>query len=162
MKSFRKLDESNYTKIGIILIVAGVLFGLDEIFNVTIFQKLWPALTLILSIGFIGIYKYTKIKSSLYLIIGEALLLLSFLAFICNFYSWSILINLWPIFITFLGIILLTLYLIHKDKTRLLLAGIATILISIYFYMHINYDNSFWWALFIIGGVSLIIIRKKQ
>ena len=161
MESIHEIRESAYLKLGIILIITGLLFALDSLFNLNFIYKFWPVLTAITGIGFIGIFKSIRKKGIFYLIIGEYLFCFSILALLCNFTSWTILSNLWPIFITFTGLVLVTVFLFRHEKITFFIIGIILILFSIYLYLLLLFNGGLWWTIFIIIGIFIIIIRKK-
>jgi hypothetical protein len=161
MKSIQELENLTYVKLAVILIVIGILLAIDSLFNLNFIYKLWPVLTVMLGIGFIGIFTTRKKKGILYLVIGEYLICFSGLAFFCNFAGWSVLSTLWPIFITFLGIVFFTIYLHRKEKRSLFFLSIILLLVSLYFSIIFSYDNNSWWMIFIIVGISILIGRKR-
>ena len=115
MAALNNLDDITYKRLALYCILLGLFFSIDHFAGISILHKLWPIVLLNLGIGFIGIFAKRKFREKLYLSVGEYLILFSFLALYCNFTSWRILAQIWPLFILFFGITLVTQFFIHKN-----------------------------------------------
>lgn len=161
MKEINNTEYTTYTRLANILIVIGILLAIDTIFNLQVIYKLWPLLLTILGVGFIGTYTIRQQRAyGAFLAIGEYCIFFSALALLFNFTSWTVLSSIWPIFITFLGIVLFTLY--HFKRKRLLLfLSVIVLLLSLYFFIIFSYNYNLWWVIFIITGISILISKES-
>jgi hypothetical protein len=152
----RDLENVTYRRLAFLLIGIGLVFAVNSIMGLSIIYKLWPILILLPGTGFIGIFLKRKAKRSLYLSVGEYLILFTGLALYCNFTSWTNLAHLWPIFITFLGIVVFSVFLFHRKNRLLLLVGLLLISLSVFFFFVFSIDVHYWWIIFILAGLSIL------
>lgn len=156
------LEYTSYRRLAYLLIIMGVLFGLDSYLSIHFVYKLWPLLILILGTGLTGIYIESNTRGVLYLSAGVYLICFSLLAFYCNFTSWAILARFWPLFITSLGVVFIVLYLMNRKKRFLLFIGFLLISLSIYFILVFSISGQYWWSIFIFLGLSLFLSVKNK
>jgi len=152
--------DTTFNRFAVLLIIVGLLFAADSLFNIHFLHKLWPVVITVLGIGFIGIYFRQRTGSNLYLAVGEYLVCFSALALYCNFTSWRCLSYLWPLFIMFPGIILLTVSLLRKKNRILLLAGFLLISLAVFFLLIFSVSIKYWWSIFVLVGLSILAAGK--
>ncbi|MBN1807927.1 MAG: hypothetical protein JW909_02585 [Planctomycetes bacterium] len=156
------LENVTYRRLAVLLILVGLLFAADSIFGFPVLYKLWPVLVLNLGAGFVGIFFRRTDRGLLYLAVGEYLVLFSAMAFYCNFTSWHELTWLWPAFIAFLGIVLVTLFFFQSEKRRLLVLGLLLMSLALFFFLVFSVSGRYWWTVFILAGFSLLLLGKKK
>ena len=162
MTTMIEQENITYKRFAYLLIIVGLLLAADSYFRISIFLKLWPILVFMLGVGFIGIFTKQKRRGFTYLVIGIYLMLFTGLALYCNFTSWGILSVYWPIFITFLGLVFISIF-IYKKATRVLLFfGLAMIFLSLYFIIIFSLKSDAWWSIFLLMGLSILLSRIKK
>jgi len=162
MATMNELENTTYIRFAYLLILIGLLLAIDSFFKISIFFKLWPLLVLMLGIGFIGIFNKQRKRGFSYLVIGVYLILFTFLALFCNFTSWNILSIYWPIFITFLGVVFLSIYFYQKTSRTMLFIGVVLIFLSLYFLVIFSVGSDQWWIIFILVGLSIFLTRIRK
>jgi hypothetical protein len=153
---------TSYGRFAILLIVIGVLLGIDAFWNLSFIYKLWPLIITMLGIGFIGIFKTRDRKEALYLSVGIYLLGFSFLALWCDFTTWYALKALWPLFITFLGLSFLFAHIYGGKKRAWLLIGLLLISLSAVLYFVFTVNPALWWSVFVLAGASVLISERAR
>lgn len=157
MSTMKNFENKTYKRLAIFLIIIGLLFAVDSFLKVSVFYKLWPVVILILGIGLVGIFVKRKASGDIFLVAGEYLICFSGLAFFCNFTSWRNMSQIWPLFIVFLGIVFVTLFLLHSKRRFLLLLGLLHFSLSIFFFLIFSLSSQFWWTIFILVGLSILL-----
>lgn len=152
----------SYGKLGLLLALIGIILAVDTMMDLAFLYKLWPILTIILGIGFIRIYIQRSRQETPYMGIGIYLIAFSGLTLFCNLTSWTALVNLWPLFITFMGISFVFGYLFGSKRPILLLTGLLFFSLSLMFFFVFSFDNQFWWTIFIFAGISFFIFDKVR
>jgi len=158
MKNF---EQITYSRVSVLLIIIGVLLGLDNYLDLALAADWWPLFVLTTGLGFIGIYRQKKLNGSLYLGIGVYLICFSVLAMICNFTSWNCLAFWWPLFIAFWGIAQLTVLFCGSGDRLLLFTSLMLISVSVLFFLIFTYHGQFWWLIFVMVGLSILLSGKK-
>ncbi|MFC1539818.1 hypothetical protein ACFL6H_10375, partial [Candidatus Latescibacterota bacterium] len=151
------LDTITNKRLAISLIVIGILLAVDSFLGLSIIYKLWPVLILILGTGFIGIFVKRKARDTLFLVVGEYLILFSVLALYCNFTSWKNLAQMWPLFIIFFGIVFITLFFLSHKNRFILFFGLVLTFLSIFFIIVFSFGGQYWWLIFIFIGLSIYL-----
>jgi uncharacterized membrane protein HdeD (DUF308 family) len=113
-------------------------------------------------VGFIGLYLKRARLESLYLGTGIYLLGISALALYCSFTSWRAISDLWPLFITLMGISFCSGYLSGRRSPTLLLAGLLLISLSLTFFFVFSVSGKLWWSIFVLLGGSFLIFEKVK
>lgn len=162
MQTIIEQENITYKRLAYMLIIIGILLALDSYIGISLFLNLWPLLVLVLGIGFIGIYSKGKRRGFTYLVLGIYMILFTFLALYCNFTSWALLSIYWPIFITFLGIVFISIFVYKKAGRAMLFIGILLIFLSLYFFVIFSIGNNAWWTVFILVGLSILLSRIKK
>jgi len=155
-------ENVTYKRFAYLLILIGMLLALDSYWNVSLFLSLWPLLVLMLGVGFIGIFTKQKRRGFTYFVIGIYLILFTGLALYCNFTSWGILSSYWPIFITFLGIVFISIFIYNKASRIMLFIGLLLIFLSLYFFLIFSIGSDAWWIIFVLVGLSILLSRFKK
>ena len=162
MAIMAELENKTYIRFAYLLIIIGLLLATDSFFGISLFLKLWSLLVLMLGIGFIGIFNKQRKKGFAYLVTGIYLILFTGLALLCNFTSWELLSVYWPIFITFLGIVFLSIYFYRRTGRAMLFIGVVLIFLSLYFLFIFTGGSEQWWTIFILVGLSILLTRIKK
>ena len=150
-------EYKTYKRLAFFLIIIGLLFAFDSLLHLSFIYKLWPLILTILGAGFIGIYVKRKQRGILFLAVGEYILCFSVLALYCNFTSWRNMSDLWPLFIGFLGIALVTVFFLDRNRRNLLFIGLLLASLSIYFLLVFSLGSQFWWIIFIFAGLCILL-----
>jgi len=159
-KSYRKL--SSYGRLGLLLIVVGVLLAVDTLADLFFIYKLWPLLIASLGGGLLGIYVRRSRREAIYVGIGIYLLGFGGLALYCNFTSWTRMADLWPLFVGFLGLSFCLAYFLGKRSRVLLLPGLLLISLTAVFFLVFAVSVHLWWTAFILAGLSFLISDKTR
>ena len=157
MSTMKDFENTTYRRLAIFLIMIGLLFAFDSLLRLSFIYKLWPVIILILGIGLVGIFVKRKASGDIFLAVGEYLICFSGLAFYCNFTSWRNMSEIWPLFIAFLGIVFVTLFILHSKKRFLLLLGLLHLSLSIFFFLIFSLTGQLWWTIFILVGLSILV-----
>ncbi|MFW6114279.1 MAG: hypothetical protein ACOC7K_00895 [bacterium] len=147
-------------RLGILLVVIGILLALDTFFQLAIVDKLWPLLIAMVGGGLIAIFLKGNARVPTFLVVGVYLLCFSGLALFCNFTTWAAMASLWPLFITFLGVVFLALYVFREKRHGYLLAGLLLVSISVVFCVNLALDSDWWWTIFVLAGVSILVAEQ--
>lgn len=153
---------SNVKRMGIFLIVLGILFGLETYLNIRILSSLWPLLLTSIGGGFIGIFYKREKREAIYLGIGIYIICFSIIALYCNFTSWGKLGVLWPLFLGFAGLSFLITHLFYRRAKVYLLLSAMLFSIMIIFFLVFSISHNFWWLIFILLGISILITGKYE
>jgi len=146
--------------IGAILILLGLLF-LGPSFGLFTLETMWPAILLLLGIGFFaGYFAAPKIYG--FLMPGSILVISSIPFFMCTFSGdWLQMATLWPVFILSVAVGFLLMYFIGKREKGLLLAALILLGGGIIAFLLFNYIKFIFPIVFIAGGLILISISLR-
>lgn len=159
MLTVNELETISYKRLGILLIIIGIFLAINSYLGFSGY-KLWPVLSLSLGLAFIGIFR--NHREAIYLAIGVYIVSFSFLALYCNFTLWGNLAYLWPLFITFLGIVFITLFFYYKKKPILLFIGFLLLVLSVFFFLVFSVSAQLWWTIFIFVGLCILLSVKSK
>ena len=148
---------SSIKRVGMFLILLGILFGLETYFKVSILYKLWPVMLTSLGGGFIGIYYKRRRSEVTYLILGIYIVCFSILAQYYNFTSWSKLAYQWPVFIGFAGLSFLITYLFYSRNRIYLFSAAFFFSVMLIFFLVFSVSKFYWWLIFIFLGISILL-----
>lgn len=162
MPTIIEQENVTYKRFAYLLIFIGLLLAADSYWGISLFLNLWPLLALMLGIGFIGIFLKKKKRGFAYFVIGIYLILFTGLALYCNFTSWGILSEYWPIFITFLGVVFISIFLYKKTSRAMLFLGLLLIFLSLYFFLIFSIGSNAWWTVFVLVGLSILLARINK
>jgi len=143
-------------RLGLLLIVIGVLLALDTLLDLAVIYRLWPVLVAMVGVGLIGIFFKGQSRVPVFLAAGVYLVCFSGLALFCSFTSWAATANLWPLFITFLGVVFVALFFFHEKRHVYLLTGLLLISVSAVFCVILAAGAEWWWTIFILAGLSIL------
>lgn len=149
--------DSNYVRVGVFLIVAGLVFALETHFRVHVLYRLWPLVLTIWGAGFIGIYTHRERRDAMFLGIGIYIILFSAISQYFSFAGWGAISRLWPAFIGFLGITFLLIYGFHKRQRIYLLLGMFLSSMAMVFSLVFALSWTLWWTTFVFVGVSILV-----
>lgn len=163
MKSIsQKTGLSSYGRLGIMLAIIGILLAIDSIAGRSFIYKLWPLITTILGIGFIGIYTRRARREALYIGVGTYIVGFSGLALYCSLTTWAALATLWPVFICLMGTSFLFGYFFGNRRPVHLLTGLLFISLAVLFYSVFGQNHKLWWIVFICAGISFLVFDKVR
>lgn len=149
-------------RLGLLLIIVGVVFAADSALELNMALRLWPLVLAVPALGLLGMYRQSGGRDTAFLVVGAYLGCFSLLALYCSFTSWSELKRLWPLFITFLGVVLLALFR-FKSKTRVhLLTGLILVSLSIVFLVVAALGLRYWWTVLVLAGISILLSEKAR
>jgi hypothetical protein len=155
-------NSKTYTRFAFLLIVIGLLLSIDSFLGMPIVYKFWPLIIAVLAVGFLGIFIRRNRREPVFLSTSVYLICFTGLALYCNFTSWSNLRQVWPLFITFLGIVFLSIFLFYKRKYLFLLLGLLLLSLSAVFFLVFSLGGQYWWTVFILVGLSILIAEKRR
>jgi hypothetical protein len=156
------LENITYRRLAVLLIAIGVVLGLDTFLDLSFAYKLWPLLVLFPCVGFIGIFLKRKARGVLFLAAGEYLILFAGLALYCNFTSWGNLADIWPLFITFLATVLVTIFIVRRDNQVVFFFGTLLLFLSLFFFLVFSINSQYWWTIFVLVGLSILLPGKLK
>jgi hypothetical protein len=162
MSTTSDLDQVTYRRLGILLVAIGVILATGAQLGMPTVYKLWPALTLSLGIGFVGIYVKRQGRGAFYLALGEYLVLFSGLAFYLNFVGWGELGRLWPLFMAFLAVVFGTLFVVGRRRKFVLFLSLLLSVSTVYSFLVQFGGSQYWWTAFIFAGLSVIASGKGK
>ena len=154
------LGGATAIRLGLLLIVIGVLLALDTFLDLSVVYRLWPVLISMVGIGLIGIFVKGNSRVPMFLVAGVYLLCFSGLALFCNFTSWAAMANLWPLFITFLGAVFVALFFFREKGHAYLLTGLLLISLSVVFCVILTVGADWWWTILILAGLSILVAEQ--
>lgn len=149
-------------RLALLLIVIGVLFAADSALELSVAAKLWPVLLTIVAIGLVGIFIKRSARGGGYLACGVYVLCFSGLALYCNFTEWAALGALWPAFIVFLAFAFLSVFFACGRNRWYLLLGLLLLSTAVVLWLFFALSGRFWWAAFILVGVSLLVWERVR
>jgi hypothetical protein len=158
MPTIGDLENTTYRRLGILLILVGLLCAVGSSLGLPVVFKLWPLLVLGLGVGFIGIFAGRRARGAFYLALGEYLVLFSGLALYLNFTSWRSLSHLWPAFIAFLGVVFATLLFFRRKNRFLLFLALLFVLVSASLFLIFSFGNQYWWSILVLVGLSVLVL----
>ena len=164
MANMNEVDRTTFNRLGLLLIIIGAVFAVDTFWEFGVAHKLWPILTVILGAGLVGVFVKRRGQGIVYLAVGEYLICFSAVALYCNFTSWTELARIWPVFIIFLGVVLLTLFFIRRRKSRrvVLFLGLLLTALAIFFFLIFSLGANWWWVIFIFVGLCFLLAGRKS
>jgi hypothetical protein len=157
-----KIKLSSYGRLGILLAIIGALLAIDAFADLSFVYRLWPLLSVVLGVGFIGIYVRRARREAVYMGVGVYAIGFSGLALYCSFTSWASLSTLWPVFIVLMGVSFLFAFFYGNRNPAMLLAGLLFISLAVLFYSLFGLNHRLWWIVFILAGISFFIFDKVR
>lgn len=153
--------SKNFNVLAILLIAASLILLSETLGFFSGIYKIWPILPALLGGGFILIFM-NKGKVEIPMMgIGVLLMLSSILFFYLNYTSWSTLINLWPLFIGFVGISFGVCSLYTRLKVfKYLSLGLVSLSITFLLIFSISYK--FWPISITLLGLSFLLISIQE
>ena len=154
------LTKPVLVRLGVLLIVIGILLAVDTFFQLSVIYKFWPLLIAMLGGGLIAIFLKGRSRVSMFLVTGVYLLCFSVLALFCNFTTWAAMASLWPLFITFLGLVFIALFMFQQRRHGYLLTGLLLVSISVVFCVNLALGSDWWWTVFVLAGLSILVAEQ--
>jgi len=149
-------------RLAFLLIVIGVLFALDTFLDLSFVYKLWPVLIAMVGVGLIGMFFKGNSRVPMFLVAGVYLLCFSGLALFCSFTSWAAMASLWPLFVTFLGVVFVALFFFREKRRACLLIGLLLVSLSAVFFVTQTFGVHWWWTIFVLTGLSILVAEKAK
>lgn len=149
-------------RLGVLLLVIGLVSAVDSLLQLSVVHKLWPLLVVALASGLLGIFVKSGRRAPVFLATGTYLLCFSVLALCCTLTSWALLAVLWPLFITFLGLVFLALFQFHSARRFNLLAGLLLVSLSAVLGVLVTLGAKYWWTAFVLAGLSTLAAEKAR
>jgi len=169
MSTMRDLDQVTYRRLGILLVAIGGILAVGSQLELTTVYGLWPALTLSLGVGFVGIYVKRQGRGASFLALGEYLILFSGLAFYLNFSTgpeggsgWHNLRHLWPLFMGFLSIVFGTIFVVGRRRKFALFMALLMLVATVFSFLVLELGPDYWWTAFILAGISVLALGKSK
>jgi hypothetical protein len=151
-------DTSSFNILAAVLILMGIALLLENYGIIHGIWMFWPALPLIIGIGFCMLY-FRSGKDIVMLGLGTFILLNSILFIYLNFTMWSLLAYLWPVFIVILGLSLLACYIFSKVKRNILIyLAVLLMALGASFIVIFAVSTILWPTSLIFAGLSFVII----
>jgi len=162
MAAMNDLESTTNRRLGVLLIVLGLLFAASSHLGSELVFQLWPLLVMGLGIGFVGIFAKRRGRGAFYLALGEYLILFSGLALYCNFAGWGCLRRLWPVFVAFLAVVFATLFVLYRRRRFLLFFALMFFLLSAFFLLYYSLGSEYWWTILILAGLSILLTGRRR
>ncbi len=145
------------TIIGILLIVLGILF-LGPTFGLFTLKVIWPAVLLLIGIGFVLTYAAAPKLVGL-LMPASVLIISSIPFFICTFTGdWYRMAALWPMFIFSVSVGLFLMYFLGTKNKGLRSAALILLLFGVVSFLIFSYVRFIFPFLFLAAGLILVFI----
>ncbi len=149
--------------IAVLSILSGLILILESYGIVHGFWRLWPLFPLILGAGFLLLYFHQARRDTLLMGLGIYLVCCAFLFFFLNYTSWTLLGDLWPLFIGFLGLAFIGPVLGGRWRRIFLPIALGLLLICGVFLLVATVDPRLWpISLVLFGGCLLLIARPDR
>jgi hypothetical protein len=149
--------------IAVLSILSGLILILDYYGIGHGLWRLWPVFPLILGTGFLLLYTRQGRRDSALMGLGIYLVCCALLFFFLNYTSWTLLGELWPLFIGFLGLAFLGPVLGRTGHRVLLPIAVGLLLISGVFLLVATVDPRLWpVSLVLFGGCLLLVARYDR
>ncbi len=149
---------NGFTILAIFSIISGLVLIGENYGVLPPVHKLWPLASGALGIGFLLLYRRRKLEILL-IGIGTYLVCFSALALICNFTSWHILKEAWPLFIGFLGISMFSIFFFGKRHFLYFSIGSGLIMLSVVFFFVFTVDPLLWPLSLVLFGLTILFVN---
>jgi len=149
-------------RLAVLLIVIGVLLALDTLLDLSVVYKLWPVLVAMVGVGLVVMFFKGSSRVAMFLVAGVYLLCFSGLALYCSLATWAAMASLWPLFITFLGVVFVALFFFREKRRLYLLTGLLLMSLSAVFSVTQTFGAQWWWTILILAGFSILIAEKAK
>lgn len=150
--------------IGVILIALGILF-LGPSLNIFSLTVMWPAILLLIGIGFFMAY-FAAPKLYGLLMPASVLVLFSIPFFMCTFSGdWRQMDRLWPLFVLAVAVGFLFMYFLGGKQRGLMVTGLILVGFSAVSYVIVSYIKLVFPILFIVGGLVMVymgLVAQKK
>lgn len=146
--------------LAILCIISGSILLFESYGYFEGIYRIWPVFPLIMGIGFLLLFFQKSGHDSALLGIGTYLVLVSALFFFLNFTSWSILANIWPLFIGFLGLSFLAPIIWAGKRGVFILIAFFLLFLCGAFLLVFTIDTRLWPISLVLLGICLLLIGK--
>jgi hypothetical protein len=162
MQKSERVNNPVGVRLGLLLLFIGAALALDAFLDLSVVYRLWPLLVTMVGVGLVGIFAKGGFRVPMFLAAGVYLVCFSVLALYCNFTSWDLMADLWPLFVTFLGVVFLALCCFQKERHVYLLVGLLLVSASAVLYLTLNLSSRWWWTTFIFAGLSILVAEMSK
>ncbi len=156
------LSDTNFIRLGIVLILLGLLFAAEHHFRIRILYRFWPLILTIWGCGFLKIYFRRERREASFLGLGLFVIFFSIFNLYFAFFGWEALTRLWPALIGLLGITFLCLFLFHRSKRIFLLIGMFLGSLCVIFFLVFYLSGDLWWTTFVLAGLSILAVGRSR
>ncbi len=143
--------------LSVILIIAGAIITLENFSLISGISVHWPALLIILGIGFILLFFQKKQQDIAMIWIGSFVALLGCFFYHLNFSGWKNLGHDWPVFLAIIGLSFMSIAL-FRSKMVYILSSLSFITLFIVFFLVFTVSSRFWPLSLLLLGVDLLLI----
>ena len=154
--------DTNFIRLGIVLILLGLIFAAEHFFRISILYRFWPLILTIWGCGFLKIYFRRERRDAAFLGLGLFVIFFSLFNLYFAFFGWEALARLWPALIGLLGITFLSIYLFHRSKRIFLLIGMFLGSLCVVFFLVFYLSGDLWWTTFVLVGLSILAVGRSR
>jgi len=151
-------NRSSTAFLSVILIIAGIVITLENFRFLNGISRHWPALMLILGMGFSLLFFQRQRKDQVLIWLGTFIGSLGLFFYYLNFTSWKSLANDWPVFLLIVGISFIPVA-AFKKKMIYVLSSLSFITLFLIFFLVFTVSTKLWPLSFLFLGVDLLIIE---
>lgn len=150
-------NRSGTVFLAVILIIAGIVITLENFRFLNGISRHWPALMLIVGLGFILLFFQKQRQDQVLIWLGTFIGLLGLFFYYLNFTTWKSLSHDWPVFLLVVGISFIPVAAIKK-KMIYVLSSLSFITLFLVFFLVFTVSSKLWPLSFLFLGIDLLII----
>jgi hypothetical protein len=144
--------------LAVILIITGIVVTLENFRFLNGISRHWPALLLILGLGFTLLYFQRQKQDQVLIWLGTFIGLLGLFFYYLNFTTWKSLSHDWPVFLLIIGISFIPVA-ASRRKMIYVLSSLSFITLFLIFFMVFKVSAKLWPLSFLFLGADLLIIE---
>lgn len=144
--------------LAVILIITGIVVTLENFRFLNGISRHWPALLLIVGLGFTLLYFQRQRQDQVLIWLGTFIGLLGLFFYYLNFTTWKGLSHDWPVFLLIIGISFIPVAASRK-KMIYVLSSLSFITLFLIFFMVFKVSAKLWPLSFLFLGADLLIIE---
>ncbi len=154
------VTKKRYNVLASLCIIVGFLLILENYGYVSGMYKLWPVFPLVIGIGLYLVYRDRGRTDPVILAIGVYIIQFSILAFYATYTSWSSMEYLWPLYIGFLGVSILSIYISNNKSIIFFHLSFFLIGLCVVFFLVFSISARLWPISLILLGISILLIKE--
>jgi hypothetical protein len=151
-------NRSSTAFLSVILIITGIVITLENFRFLNGISRHWPALMLILGVGFSLLYFQRQRQDQVLIWLGTFINLNGLFFYYLNFTTWRSLAHDWPIFLLIIGISFIPVS-ACKKKMIYVLSSLSFITLFLIFFLVFTVSAKLWPLSFLFLGIDLLIIE---